>query len=52
MALSWWTDSGELGLGKKHVQARPLDLALSPLGPLGRGQEQSKWGGQTLLIPH
>lgn len=51
MALSWWTDGGELGLEEKQVQARPLDLALFPLVALGRGQEQSEWGRQPLLIP-
>lgn len=44
MALSWWMDSSELGLGKKHVQARPLDLALSLLGPLGEGSGAEQVG--------
>lgn len=44
MALSWWMDSSELGLGEKHVQARPLDLALSLLGPLGEGSGAEQVG--------
>lgn len=31
-------------LGKKHAQARPLDLALSLLGPLGEGSGAEQVG--------